>query len=426
MSELLCVWRLYTASIFAAITNPFFMENLKISYLLFYVVLFVATVGLVGCGSDESDPEPTKSSAKAIASFKFTALNPEVTGTVTESQKTVSATVLKGTNVTSLVPTIAISDKATMLPASGVAQNFSSPVTYTVTAEDGTKQEYVVTVVVSESVTFEVDEIDTELQQDDILIVAGSGFGAAANNKIVFTNLSTGTTYEYTSASGSTADMLYFKVAADLPKGEYSITVLVGTQSLELEQTIEVIAHSPVITNVNKTSVLPKENILITGKYFVNGQNEVFLSQDGFTFELAIIEESSTSITAKVPENIFEGDHTLSVTTDGVETYYNEVDINVGVAPTTPVITNIDKVSYSRGETIVITGTNLKKIGFASNLNFVPFISGTTMVRSGIANAAGTQVTYTIPNDFPLGTYLISVEVDFEWSEDYDEVIQIK
>ena len=36
-----------------------------------------------------------------------------------------------------LVPTIKISDKATINPASGVAQDFSSPVTYTVTSEDG-------------------------------------------------------------------------------------------------------------------------------------------------------------------------------------------------------------------------------------------------------------------------------------------------
>lgn len=36
-----------------------------------------------------------------------------------------------------LVPTIKVSDKATITPASGVAQDFSSPVTYTVTSEDG-------------------------------------------------------------------------------------------------------------------------------------------------------------------------------------------------------------------------------------------------------------------------------------------------
>lgn len=40
-------------------------------------------------------------------------------------------------DLATLVPTIKISDKATISPASGVAQDFSSPVTYTVTSEDG-------------------------------------------------------------------------------------------------------------------------------------------------------------------------------------------------------------------------------------------------------------------------------------------------
>jgi hypothetical protein len=52
-----------------------------------------------------------------------------------------------GTNLTSLAPTITISDGATVSPASGVAQNFTNPVTYTVTAQDGvTTQNYVATV----------------------------------------------------------------------------------------------------------------------------------------------------------------------------------------------------------------------------------------------------------------------------------------
>jgi preprotein translocase subunit SecB len=52
-----------------------------------------------------------------------------------------------GTNVTALTPTIDISPAASVAPLSGVEQDFSSPVEYTVTAEDGTTQTvYTVTV----------------------------------------------------------------------------------------------------------------------------------------------------------------------------------------------------------------------------------------------------------------------------------------
>ena len=88
----------------------------------------------------------TKSSAKAITAFAFNALSPAVTATIDATAKTISATVASGTDVTKLVPTLTISDKATVSPASGAAQDFSKAVTYTVTAEDGTTQAYTATV----------------------------------------------------------------------------------------------------------------------------------------------------------------------------------------------------------------------------------------------------------------------------------------
>ena len=49
-----------------------------------------------------------------------------------------------------LVPTITISSGAS-INLNNTAQNFSSPVTYTVTAEDGTTQNYIVTVTVAQN-----------------------------------------------------------------------------------------------------------------------------------------------------------------------------------------------------------------------------------------------------------------------------------
>jgi len=59
---------------------------------------------------------------------------------------TVNIDVVFGTNPTALTPTITVSPYATISPLSGVAVDFTSPVTYTVTAEDGTPQIWTVTV----------------------------------------------------------------------------------------------------------------------------------------------------------------------------------------------------------------------------------------------------------------------------------------
>jgi hypothetical protein len=62
---------------------------------------------------------------------------------------TIEGSVPYGTDLTALVPVIGISAAASINPSSGVAMDFSSPVTYTVTAEDGTtQQDWVVTLQV--------------------------------------------------------------------------------------------------------------------------------------------------------------------------------------------------------------------------------------------------------------------------------------
>ncbi|MGV3559000.1 DUF5018 domain-containing protein [Larkinella arboricola] len=89
---------------------------------------------------------PPKSSEKQIVRFVFTSLNPPVIAAIDESKRTIAATVPAGVNLSALAPTIAVSPQATISPASGIAQDFTKPVNYTVTAEDGSTQVYTVSV----------------------------------------------------------------------------------------------------------------------------------------------------------------------------------------------------------------------------------------------------------------------------------------
>ncbi len=82
---------------------------------------------------------------KSITSFTFESLNPDVSGVVDDVAKTITVNVPYGTSITNIAPTITHSG-ASISPASGVRRNFTNPVTYTVTATNGTTQEYTVTV----------------------------------------------------------------------------------------------------------------------------------------------------------------------------------------------------------------------------------------------------------------------------------------
>jgi len=98
---------------------------------------------------DDSIPLPPPlvlSAEKSITAFDFASLTPNVTGIIDETNHTISLAVPFGTDVKVLVPTIAISEKASVDPNTGVVQDFTNPVTYTVTAEDGSTQNYIVTV----------------------------------------------------------------------------------------------------------------------------------------------------------------------------------------------------------------------------------------------------------------------------------------
>jgi hypothetical protein len=93
---------------------------------------------------------------KAITAFSFA--SPAATGTINEGAHTIAVTVPYGTNVTALVASFTTTGASVKVgntaQVSGTTpNNFSSPVTYTVTADDASTQDYVVTVATSSTTT---------------------------------------------------------------------------------------------------------------------------------------------------------------------------------------------------------------------------------------------------------------------------------
>lgn len=99
---------------------------------------------------------------RAILEFRVDS----VYGTVDEDTKMVRLDFPAGTNVTHLTPTIIISNYATIEPKSGVAQDFTNPVYYTVTSLSGSTSQYMVEAVVHDAdneksiLSFRFDALD--------------------------------------------------------------------------------------------------------------------------------------------------------------------------------------------------------------------------------------------------------------------------
>ncbi|MEE9362776.1 MAG: hypothetical protein V3U92_09275 [Cellulophaga sp.] len=119
------------------------MKNLK--YLIIFLTITIFTSG---CSNDD-DTEPTiLNNQKQITSFQFLAsensvLTNNIVTTINQSNNTISASIDGAINITALLPKIEVSPKASISPSGSL--DFTNPVTYTVTAEDGTKATYSIT-----------------------------------------------------------------------------------------------------------------------------------------------------------------------------------------------------------------------------------------------------------------------------------------
>ncbi len=158
-------------------------------------------------------------SAAAITGFVFetaqnSLLTSDVTATIDEVNHKITATVSYGTDLSTenLTPTITLSSGATVSPSSGASQRFYTPVTYTVTAEDGT--------------TTQTYTVEVSAALNSAAAITGFVFGTAQNSV-------------FTSDVTATIDEGNHKITATVPYGtDLSTENLIPTITLSSGATV--------------------------------------------------------------------------------------------------------------------------------------------------------------------------------------------
>ena len=109
-----------------------------------FLLVNTMTILTFSCGGsdDTSNNTPQLSGANKITSFKITPQEISYSGIIDHSSKTVSVETIGLEQNMALVPDIIISPNASIFPNPSIAQNFNTPVDYTIIAENGDEATY--------------------------------------------------------------------------------------------------------------------------------------------------------------------------------------------------------------------------------------------------------------------------------------------
>ena len=124
----------------------------------------------------------------------------QISSTINSQNATVNVVMPFGTDLTNLTPTITISAGATISPQSGVAQNFTNPVQYTVTAQNGTTKIWTVTVTTqlnneAEILTFNIpNQVSSTINSQNATVNVIMPFGTDLTNLTPTITISAGAT----------------------------------------------------------------------------------------------------------------------------------------------------------------------------------------------------------------------------------------
>jgi|GEM_PF-2870246 len=239
-------------------------------------LLLLAGFVLAGCSGSGGDTPTVIGSKKAITSFSFESISTQ--GLINEADHSIAVTVPSGTIITSLSPTISHNGKS-LSPGSGVTQNFSSPVNYTVSAADGSVQTYRVTVNIASSTdkfitSFRFESVNAAgvINETNRTITVTVPYGTDltalvptiihSGNSInpgsgISRNFSSQVSYTVTAGDGS---MRIYTVTVNVaPRSDKAITAFNFT-SISTTSTINEANHTIQITvpyNTNKASLTP-------------------------------------------------------------------------------------------------------------------------------------------------------------------------
>jgi hypothetical protein len=130
------------------------------------ILLFMAGSFFTSCEKEDELSNKNEILAFVFEASKNASLEHNVIGTISGTE--VVAEVPFGTSIHNLIPDIEVSPKATINPPTNVSTDFSGPVSYVVTAEDGSTKTFTVNVPVAPAPYIGMWETETSVNIENL------------------------------------------------------------------------------------------------------------------------------------------------------------------------------------------------------------------------------------------------------------------
>ena len=417
-------------------------------------VLFLA----LACKKD-NDETPLLSSEKNILSFTFTIEGTTYSSAI--SNTTITAQLPEDTNLTTLTPTITFSKGATVTPNSGVAQDFSKEVSYTVTAEDKSTKIYKVLVTTEKTpqpnVPIEIGHVPNEYTRNKAggeVVYFDVNTLPVKKEQIKVELVKRRSPFDTYSLKVQKIDKKERRVYVVLPptykNGQYYFKATFDNEEVEsgeftldsgeiVMNVLDVIMFEPT-TSLATTELQTFKTVVFANTEALK-KYTYYLRKGTHDYQLTVSKFSNYNLDFKMfntPAGAFSGGNDFKFVVKGgakeqvlpfVNSEKQPIQIVVAKAP---IIKSLSATTLKAGDELTITGENFTYVSVGLNSDYrtchlLLIKDGETKATIETHNHRGTTATFKVGNEVPAGKYkvVLSSQIQLK-SEPFNQEITIQ
>lgn len=317
------------------------------------------------------------------------------------------------TSLVSLIPQIRTTEGATIIPQSGVSQNFNQKVYYTLTSAEGVKAIYTV-------------EVKTSAQPNPVLVSvekdtveAGFDFTIQGKNLSKFTldikvflqdaqQKETQLTHQLLDST-----TVKLKTPIDLKVGAYQIKLHVKDKSTASTKPIYISYPAPQLKSIEKKNVLNSDTLWLSGEYLDVNKYQFLVELQSVSSRKLLnrVGEKANKIGFLLNTSVLPESYEVKLYNQTERKYNREKGFQIQVYSfNKPFVKEIQnpKAAYQKGETITLNTLNFTEA--SARFYQVSLLKGNQIyTQNGIYDSGKKQLIFSLPNTLEKGTYQISI-----------------